>query len=174
MMRMLLAGGMEVLTDEVRKADEDNPRGYFEYEPVKKTKEDASWLDNCRGKAVKMVSMLLYDLPSDTRYKIIFMRRDMGEMLASQNAMLNRLEKEGADVGDKEMAQKFEKHLRHLEDWIRKQKNIEAIDIHYNQVIEDPLRHAKMVSQFLGGWMNVQEMAKVVEKSLYRRRRAAE
>ncbi len=42
----------------IRAADRDNPRGYYEFERVKKTKQDPSWLADARGKAVKMVSSL--------------------------------------------------------------------------------------------------------------------
>ena len=90
MMQMLMAGGMGIVTDEIRKADEDNPRGYLEWERVKKLKEDQSWLNECPGKAVKVISMLLFDLPSKHHYKIIFMQREIEEVLASQRIMLER------------------------------------------------------------------------------------
>ena len=90
MMRMLEAGGMEVVTDNIRKANGDNPHGYFEFEKVKKIKEDSSWLDETFGKVFKMVSMLLYELPSDKNYKIIFMKRNMKEIMASQRIMLKK------------------------------------------------------------------------------------
>ncbi len=77
MMQMLDRGGIEVITDEIRTADTDNPRGYYEFERVKKIKEDASWLPAARGKAVKMVSQLLYELPASEQYLVIFMERDM-------------------------------------------------------------------------------------------------
>ena len=48
MMKMLQAGGLELLTDEIRTADEDNPRGYFELERVKQLKEEHDWLDEAR------------------------------------------------------------------------------------------------------------------------------
>src|SRR5690349_19374505 len=91
MMQMLAGGGVEILTDAIRTADDDNPRGYLEFEPVKKTKQDSSWVPAARGKAVKMVSQLLYDLPPAERYRIIFMSRDLDEVLASQEKMLARL-----------------------------------------------------------------------------------
>ena len=37
MMKMLEAGGMQILTDNLRTADENNPKGYYEYERVKIT-----------------------------------------------------------------------------------------------------------------------------------------
>ena len=91
MMQMLAAGGVEVVTDHVRTADTDNPRGYYEFELVKKIKQDASWLPEARGKAVKMVSQLLYDLPAGEKYRIIFLERDLDEVLVSQEKMLERL-----------------------------------------------------------------------------------
>src|SRR5438552_11955285 len=96
MMQMLAIGGVEVVTDSIRTADTDNPRGYYEFERVKKIKQDASWLPETRGKAVKMVSQLLYDLPPSERYRIIFMERDLDEMLISQEKMLARLNRSAA------------------------------------------------------------------------------
>src|SRR5262245_40494991 len=91
MMQLLDAGGVEVVTDGVRAADPDNPRGYYEFEKVKQVKRDASWLPGVRGKAVKMVSQLLLDLPPTERYRVVFMERDLAETIDSQERMLQRL-----------------------------------------------------------------------------------
>src|SRR5207247_9084675 len=88
MMQALENGGVEVVTDNIRTSDTDNPRGYYELEKVKKMKQDASWLPQARGKAFKMVSQLLYDLPPIESYRVIFMERDLDEMLISQEKML--------------------------------------------------------------------------------------
>jgi len=120
MMRMLEAGGMEIVMDG---PDEDNPRGYYEFEQVKKIKEDSSWLEDCKGKAVKMVSMLLYHLPEKYHYKIIFMQRDMQEMLTSQALMLKRLGKEDEGISDEVIAEKYEKHLKKIDIWLKIQPN---------------------------------------------------
>src|SRR5580692_4579151 len=81
MMQMLDHGGVEVVTDHVRTADTDNPKGYYELEKVKKVKADATWLPATRGKAFKMVSQLLYDLPPGEKYCILFMERNLEEVL---------------------------------------------------------------------------------------------
>src|SRR5436190_8775031 len=96
MMQLLDAGGVEVVTDNLRSADADNPRGYYEFEKVKQVKRDASWLPGVRGKAVKMVSQLLLDLPPTERYRVVFMERDFEEMLDSQERMLRRLGRSAA------------------------------------------------------------------------------
>ena len=171
MMRMLEAGGMEIVTDNIRRADDDNPRGYFEYERVKKLKEDASCLDECHGKAVKIISMLLFDLPSNRRYRVIFMQREMQEMLSSQRVMLQRLEKKDDDISDEKIAEKFEKHLRQVEAWIDKQDYLDVSYVKYNEVIEDSQKHAERVNEFLGKELNIRKMVGVIEKSLYRQRK---
>ena len=171
MMQMLEAGGMPIVTDHIRKADEDNPRGYYEFEKVKKIKEDSSWLDNCHGKAFKMVSALLYYLPKDKRYKVIFMKRKMEEMLASQNVMLKRLGQEVGRIGDNEIAEKFEKHLQKIEECLSKQSSIDVLYINYNEVIQNPHENTRLVSRFLDGRLNPDKMAGIVEKSLYRHRK---
>ncbi|MFO1003217.1 MAG: hypothetical protein U0936_23025 [Planctomycetaceae bacterium] len=58
-MQMLAAGGLPVLGDEHRPADEDNPRGYLEDARVKSLERDATWLAEAEGKAVKIISFLL-------------------------------------------------------------------------------------------------------------------
>lgn len=170
MMRMLEAGGMEIVTDNIRKPDDDNPRGYFEYERVKKLKEDASCLDACHGKAVKIISMLLFDLPSNKRYKVIFMRREMQEMLASQRVMLRRLGNKDDGISDEKMAEKFQKHLRQVEAWLGRQGYLDVLYLKYTEVIEDPAKHAEQVNEFLGRNLKVKNMIGAIEKSLYRQR----
>jgi hypothetical protein len=170
MMQMLEAGGMPVVIDNIRKPDDDNPRGYYEFEKVKKVKEDVSWLEDCYGKAFKMVSMLLYDLPPEKHYRIIFMKRDMKEVLASQRLMLERMGKPGRKP-EEGMLEKYEKHLSHLEGWLAKQGNIEVVFKSYNDIIEQPLEHARQVNEFLGGGLDTEKMASVVEGSLYRQKK---
>ena len=170
MMQILEAGGMPVVTDNIRKADDNNPRGYYEFEKVKKIEEDSSWLKDCRGKAFKMVSELLYHLPEDKRYNVIFMRREMKEMLASQRLMLQKLGREGAKVSDEEMEGRFERHLRRVENWLARQSNIDVLYVKYNDIIQAPLRYARSVNHLLGGWLNEERMVQIVERLLYRQR----
>ena len=169
MMRMLEAGGMPVLVDNVRRADEDNPKGYYEFEQVKQIKSDDTWLRDAAGKAVKMVSLLLYSLPADRRYKVVFMRRAMPEILASQRAMLER-SGQGGDFNDAEMGALFAKHLAEMEAWLAGQKNIEVLYVPYNEVIADSRRFAHNISLFLENRLDEDRMAGVVDQSLYRNR----
>ncbi|MCP4372110.1 MAG: sulfotransferase [Deltaproteobacteria bacterium] len=171
MMQMLAAGGIPIVTDHIRKPDQDNPRGYYEYEKVKQIKKDASWIKKCRGKTFKMVSALLYYLPQNERFKVIFMQRDMNEMLASQDAMLQRLERKTDDSSNAEMLDRFQKHIREVEKWLEEQKNIEVIYIRHNEVIQGPHECAKLVSRFLEDKLDTVRMAGVIEKPLYRNRR---
>lgn len=117
MMRMLEKGGLPVLIDGIRTADEDNPNGYYEFEAVKRTKEDSSWLDDAGGKAVKMVYRLLYDLPQCHHYKVVFMRRDSDEILASQRTMMERNSTTTNDISNDEMAALFRLELQQFNEW---------------------------------------------------------
>ena len=170
MMRMLAAGGMPTLTDQIRKADENNPRGYFELEGVKKIKEDASWLDKAVGKAFKMVSQLLYELPSDKQYRIIFMQRKLEEVLASQKKMLETEGKGAGDLSDEHMALLFSKHLSMMESWLKEQQNMSVLYVVYNEVLSAPLTQAQRINLFLDGRLDVNSMVEVVEPALYRQR----
>jgi len=169
MMQMLDNGGVPVVTDHIRTADQDNPRGYYEYERVKKIKEDVSWLPEARGKAFKMVSQLLYELPSSERYRIIFMERDLDEMLSSQDKMLARLNKPSAPRAAIERA--FREHLRRVRVWLAGQPNIEVLFVSYNDLVERPEGEAERVSVFLGGKADAGSMSKTVDPSLYRNRK---
>jgi hypothetical protein len=172
MMQMLENGGVEVVTDQIRAADADNPRGYYELEKVKRIKQDASWLPLMRGKAFKMVSQLLYDLLPGENYRIIFMERDMDEMLASQEIMLNRLGKPSASR--EQMKQSYTLHLERLHEWLRKQRHITVLRVRYSDLVEQPAAQAKRVSDFLGGKADVEKMAKAIDPSLYRNRKAVQ
>ena len=169
MMQMLNQGGVEVVTDNIRRADTDNPRGYYELEQVKKIKHDVSWLPATRGKAFKMVSQLLYELPPTERYRIIFMERDLDEVFVSQEKMLARLSKPAAPRGAIERS--FIEHLRRLREWLARQPNIEVLYICYNGLLERPEQHAERVSSFLGGQPDALKMAETVDSSLYRNRK---
>jgi hypothetical protein len=137
---------------------------------VKKLKEDSSWLDGIDGKAVKVISMLLYDLPKDKNYKVIFMKRDMEETLNSQKAMLSRRGGDSSTVSDNEMGKIFEKHVDTVETWLKDQKNFAVLYLKYHEVIENPSRSAQAIQEFLGTNLDVQNMTAVVDRTLYRNR----
>jgi hypothetical protein len=170
MMNMLAAGGLEVLADGIRLADTDNPKGYFEFERVKKLKEDRGWLPEARGKVVKIISQLVYELPPDYRYRVIFMRRHIDEVLKSQKEMLIRRGTYNPQVPDDEIRAMFLKHLAHVVGWLDKQPNVEVLHVNYNEMVKDPLPQIAAVNRLLGGTLNTAAMAQAVDKSLYRNR----
>lgn len=169
MMQILRAGGIPVVTDGVRSADEDNPRGYLELESIKTLDRHATWLKPYRGKAVKIVSPLLPRMPDTETYKVIFMRRDIDELLASQRAMLDRLgQPRGPD--DQEMRCKFEKHLAEVDAWLAVQAHVTHLDVGYADAVRTPAKTVATVSAFLGGNLDEGRMAAVVEGGLHRHR----
>ena len=171
MMSMLAAGGIEVLTDQLRIADDDNPVGYFELEEVKKLiKGEHSWLARSNGKAVKVISTLLPYLPDEYRYRIIFMRRAIEEVLASQRTMLINRGENPDKISDDQMAEMFEKNLQQSERWINSQANATRININYKQLINNPGPLVAEINKFLGGGLDENKMLGVINPSLYRQR----
>ena len=170
MMRAIHAGGIEALTDHLRTADEDNPKGYFEFEPVKKTKEDASWLRDAGGKVVKMVYRLLYDLPGEYDYRVVFMQRDIGEVLASQKKMLVRSGKVGSAIGDAQMAMLFQGELDKCRQWLAARPNFSVLYVNHRDMIRNPASECRRISDFLGGGLDVDAMTETVDPTLYRNR----
>lgn len=172
MMKMLEAGGEKILTDNLREADANNPNGYYEFERVKKLKDgDFDWLPESIGKTVKIVTGLIMHLPSEYKYKVIFMQRNIDEVLASQKKMLGRLGKGDDNIPDGKMARIYQEHLKMVEAWISKQANIETLYVNYNSMLDNPIEALERVNTFLGGDMDVHVMASVVNKDLYRERK---
>jgi len=170
MMKMLDAGGLSPLTDHIRSADEDNPQGYYEFERVKKLKEDRDWLPDAKGKAVKVISALLTRLPAGYEYRVIFMRRNMSEILASQRQMLIRRGEPADSVNDADMGALFARHLQQVEAWLAGQPNMRVLYVNYNELVKAPLAHAQRVNEFLGGRLDVARMAGAVDPNLHRQR----
>lgn len=172
MMKMLEAGGMPPYTDNIRTADDDNPKGYYEYERVKKLPEgDTSWLPDARGKVVKVISALLEHLPLEYDYRVLFMQRKMDEILASQKQMLIRSGQPTDKVGDDQLAEMYEKHLARVNSWLAGQANFSVLYLDYNQMLADPEKYAPMINDFLGGELDSMAMASVVDAKLYRQRK---
>ncbi|MFO7539424.1 MAG: sulfotransferase domain-containing protein [Chloroflexota bacterium] len=174
MMKMLEAGGIPPLTDKQRTADADNPQGYYEFERVKQLdKGDSDWLPQAKGKAVKVISALLKHLPAAYGYKVIFMERHMPEILASQHKMLVRRQEEADKVDDAQMAALFQKHVSEIKEWLPAQPNFELLSIHYSDVLQDGWSQIQAVNQFLGGHLDEEAMANVIDPDLYRNRQPA-
>ena len=161
MMQMLAAGGARVLTDGHRTADQHNPRGYFELEAVKHTRRDLSWLAQAEGKAVKVVHLLLPHLPADREYRVIFMQRDLAEVIASQRVMLQQQGRPGAALPDARLAEIFEKQLAEVSQWLAQNPNFRVLPVHHRDVIERPLAAAQQIATFLGGNLDPSRMAAV-------------
>jgi hypothetical protein len=171
MMQMLEAGGMEVLTDKIRKSDDDNPRGYYELEAVKRLAKDQACLDDAQGKSVKIISELLKYLPPKHRYKVIFMLRNMEEILASQSAMLARNGKPTGNISDEKLAQLYSRHLEQVMAWMEQQPNIDILYINYNEMLKYPKEGVGKIGMFLGNTLNLERMASAVDDELHRQRR---
>jgi len=171
MMGMLRAAGLDLVTDGARTADPSNPEGYFELEHVKTLDKTGRhpWLADCRGRSVKIISFLLPYLPEGHNYRVIFMRRDLREVIASQNAMLtSRSESVGPDAAV--LAGQLQDDLSRVERVLCGRRCFEVLDVSYNQAVADPSGEATRVARFLGGDLDVRAMAAVVNPALHRNR----
>jgi hypothetical protein len=172
MMKMLEAGGLPVVTDGERGADVDNPKGYFELERIKDLEKetDKSYLREARGKVLKVISFLIKDLPDDNHYRVIFMRRDLDEVLASQNKMIDRLGTTDTSAQDEAMKEAYRNDIVRVRLLCKKRDNFELIETHYKSTVETPTQTASAVNAFLGGRLDEAEMLAAVDSSLYRNR----
>ena len=170
LMRMLSAGGLNLVVDGIRTADKDNPNGYFELEKVKELDKgsDTSWLADARGKGLKIISFLLPHLPDAYRYRIIFLRRSISEVLASQKKMLNHRGESAGDTSDDDMAKFFATHITQVETLLASRQNCTVLYVEHRQAISDPAAVAREVSEFVGRTLNVEAMTAAVDSRLYR------
>lgn len=171
LMKMLAAGGAPVVTDELRTSDVDNPGGYFEHERVKdlEQEKDKSWLRLARGKSLKVISHLLKALPDDNFYRVILVRRDLEEIIQSQNIMLDHRD-EPNPVADRKAMEMYRNHLIDTKVYARRKPNFDILEVHYRLALADPLSVAKEIDNYLGGGLDVRAMAAIVNHDLYRNR----
>lgn len=171
MMKMIEAGGIPPLIDGIRIADEDNPKGYYEFERVKQLPNgDNQWLPDARGKVVKVISALLTHLPPSEEYRILFIQRRMEEILRSQHKMLVHRNEATEETSDDDLIFMFQKHLLQTEMWLLDQPNIQTHYVYYNQLLLEPANHISQINDFLSGNLNEAAMLEAVDPALYRNR----
>lgn len=170
MMQMLDEGGIPPLTDKEREANIDNPKGYYEFERVKKLPEDTGWLEDARGKAVKVLAELIKHLPEGYDYKVVFMHRNLKEMIESQKKMLKRRGEDPDEVSDAELMAMFKKYRKMLKKTIDEHPDMEVIYVSYNQIMQNPKEGIESVDEFFNGDLDKKKMLSVVDKDLYRNR----
>ncbi|HEX5066576.1 MAG TPA: sulfotransferase [Myxococcota bacterium] len=172
MMRMLEAGGLAPFTDGERSADIDNPEGYYEYRRVMDLEKDPdrSWVRQARGRALKVISFLLRHLPDDNAYRIVYMRRNLDEVLTSQDKMLDRLGNAAPGADLEAMKEAYRNDIVAARLYARKQPHMEMLEVHYAETVADPAATARTVNAFLGGGLDEAKMAAAVKAALYRNR----
>lgn len=168
MMQMLAAGGIEPLTDGHRTADDDNPRGYYELESVKRLRDDAGILREAPGKAVKVIHALLPHLPKEFAYDIILMNRDLDEVIASQRAMLERTGRAGAALPPPTLKAVFHRQLAEARRSAHELPKVRMIDVSHGDLIREPEQAAAQVAQFLRRDLNQTAMVACVDPALHR------
>ncbi|MEX0998199.1 MAG: alkaline phosphatase family protein [Flavobacteriaceae bacterium] len=164
MMQMLDMGGIEILTDNKRIADESNPKGYYEYEPVMSIHKDNSWLERSKNKSVKIVAPLLKFLDPQYRYKIIFMKRDLNEVIKSQRKMIGK----DPDTIPIRLYNSYIKQLQSISRWKMKEPGVELVYVDYNELINNPNEIIQKVESFVGVDLDKDKMVQCIDKSLYR------
>lgn len=172
MMQAIVAGGVAPFADEKRAADSDNPRGYYEHEKATQLARDASWIPEARGKVVKIVAQLLSFLPrgpQTPKYRVVFMDRDLREIVRSQRAMLDRLGKSGGRLEPAKMMTTLDAQVAQIERWMRQRPDVECLFVDYARVLADPAREMARVAEFLGG-ADAAAMAAAIDPSLRRQR----
>lgn len=170
LMQMLDSGGIPPLTDNIRTADEDNPKGYYEFERVKKLPDDTEWLEDAKGKVVKVLAELVKFLPSGYNYKLVFIHRNLEEIIRSQKKMIIRRDEDPDKVSDDEIRVLFTKYLKIIKNRIENNPNIEVLYVDYNEIMTDPNETIVNLNEFFNGQLDESEMRASIDGKLYRNR----
>jgi len=170
LMQMLAAGGMSVLSDGLREADEDNPRGYFELERVKNLLRDSKWLLEARGKVVKIVAPLLAGLPRELACRVILSERDLEEVLDSQERMLVHRSRPVALTPERRrmLKDEYTRTLGRVKAMLSARPNTQLLVVEHSDVISDSSAAAERINHFLGGGLNGAKMAAAIDPALHR------
>jgi hypothetical protein len=179
MMQMLVAGGVPALTDAHRPADASNPRGYYEYEPTKRLHMgDKDWIGQARGRVVKVISHQLKHLPENEHYHIVFMRRHIGEVVASQSDMLARLDTLPVSWDAQKLLREYEQHIIYMTRWLEKQNHLRVIFIPHAELVKGTPKqiqqHSQHIADFVGEALktplNAHAMQDAIDPRLYHHR----
>ncbi|MGA1848865.1 MAG: sulfotransferase [Thermoplasmatota archaeon] len=170
MMKMLEEGGLVPLTDNIREADVDNPKGYYEFERVKKLPGDIDWLPDAKGKVVKVLAELIKHLPDGFNYRIVFMMRDLDEIISSQRKMMVRRGEDPDKVPDDEMRNLLRTYLKNLKVFVNSHPNMKVCYISYNELMTDPDLSIDEISEFFNGKLDLKRMRRAIDEKLYRNR----
>ena len=168
MMRMLDKGGIEPLIDNIRTPDEDNPKGYYEFERVKGLPEDTEWLPRAKGKAVKVLAELIKHLPPGYRYRIVFMMRNIEEIVESQKKMMIRRGEDPDSVPDEEMAELLRRYLVHLKKTVNSREEMKVLYVSYNDMMINPEMEIHEINEFFEGILDTGSMMSSIDPGLYR------
>ena len=171
-MQMLVAGGHAVLSDDLRPADADNPLGYFEFEPVKQMHQNTSWMQEAGGKAVKIVAPLLPYLPAGSACHVIFIERQLDEVLSSQSQMIMRRGESVANTPGRRdrLKAEYSRKVRKVQEFLSKRPNTRVLYLNHALVILDPEAASRSMNEFLGGGLETAAMVAAVNPSLHRNR----
>jgi len=169
MMQILRAGGLPTSFDDLRKADESNPKGYYELEGgkiINKIMDGTFPIDEYKGKFIKITAFGLMYLPQG-HYKVIYMERNLEEVLDSMEKMakINDEDREETKESFKKLNEKVKKSIQSRED-------VDVLFVNYNEILVSPEENIKRVCDFIVlPDTTVKEMIDAVDKRLYRQRR---
>jgi len=132
-----------------------------------------NWLLEAQGKVLKVVAPLLSFLPQQLqeskqrlRYRVVFMQRDMGEILHSQEAMLERLEK--GHGASQDVSKAYTQQVIHAVKWCNHHQ-LPSVFVNYNQLISDTDQALKSLNTiFTFSDQELTVMKSIVDPSLYR------
>ena len=168
LMQMLAAAGLPPKTDGLRPPDAHNPRGFFEWEPIKTLAQNPGRLREAAGHAVKVVSSQLAHVPPDSPCRVLWIDRDIAEIAASQEKMLRALHPERAL---EPLPERHARLARHRDETLAQAatRAHPLLRISHARLLREPAAIAGEIAAFLGPLLPRPEaMPACVDPTLHR------
>lgn len=168
MMQLFKAANVDIATDAIRTEDDNNPKGYYELEAVKGIVKNNAFLKDLDGKTIKIVAPLVTFIDLSLEYRVVFMIRDLDEVVQSQEKMVGKDQQDQKEKFKTMYAMHIEKSRQFLNS-----HNIPFIEIQHRELLQNPELSLKRLIDFCGWETPLEELKSVIDHSLYRNRKDA-
>ena len=161
MMRALSYGGMQIVSDEIRRSDRNNKHGYFELEKIgKKIQENNSYLDKFNSnQCIKVISFFLENIKNIQNHSVIFMRRNMENIYASMEDMT------GKKLSSEEKTS-FNEHVSKVKRRLREHDNF--VMVGFEEMLRNPKQELEKILNLIPDNFDIENAAGAVDVTISR------
>ncbi len=94
--------------------------------------------------------MLLKSMPKHHRYKVVFMKRPLEEVAASQAKMIERLGTRGPENSDEQLIRGLKAHRDDILGKLGDESHMEILEVDFPTLVGDPAPQIDRLIEFVG------------------------